>query len=183
MAEIKTELPGKKVRLRIVKPSDAEAIYRNIKDKAMVQWTSHIPHPYPRPLADQYMRLCRRLWRVGAQYTFSVFSKETGELVGLTGLMRVNGKHKNAELGYWVGKKYWNRGYATEAVGLILQFGFKQLKLERIYAGTYDKNMPSQKVLQRCGFKHEGTMRKAVYRYRGWHDMYNYGILKSEFKK
>ncbi|MCP4713092.1 MAG: GNAT family N-acetyltransferase [Planctomycetes bacterium] len=182
MAEINTELPGKKVRLRKVKPSDAEAIYHNIKDKAMVKWTSHIPHPYPRSLADQYMRLCQKLWREGTQYTFSVFSQETCELVGLAGLMHVNGKHKNAELGYWVGKKYWNQGFATEAVGLVLQLGFKHLKLERIYAGTYDKNIPSQKVLTSCGFKHEGTMRKAVYRYRNWHDMYNFGILKSECK-
>ena len=69
----------------------------------------------------------------------------------------------------------------TEAVRLILKFGFGNLKLHRIYAKLFKENTGSVRVLEKCGFKLEGRMREERYRYGKWHDALKYGILESEF--
>ena len=74
-------------------------------------------------------------------------------------MKNVDHKSRCAEIDYWLGKNYWRRGLATEAMRLVLKFGFKKLKLHRIHAHTFEKNIASRKVLEKCGFKIEGIMR------------------------
>ncbi len=91
-------------------------------------------------------------------------------------------KNKKAELGYWLGKKHWGKGYVTQAVKLILNFGFNKLKLHKIYARLLAENIGSRKVLEKAGFKFEGTFKEHEYRHKRWHDVLNYGILRKDYK-
>ena len=81
-----------------------------------------------------------------------------GSVIGAVALENIK-KHK-AELGYWLGKKYWNKGIMTEAIRIMTDIGFKKLKLARIYAYTFPKNTSSRKVLEKNGYKLEGLLRK-----------------------
>lgn len=80
------------------------------------------------------------------------------EVIGGISLMKIEG-HK-AELGYWLGKKYWNQGIMTEAIKLITNFGYNKLRLKRIYAYVFSKNKASARVLEKNGYKYEGLLRK-----------------------
>jgi RimJ/RimL family protein N-acetyltransferase len=71
--------------------------------------------------------------------------------VGVAGLMQVKSQDR-AEIGYWIGKPYWGKGYASFAVQQLLAFAFNQLQLSLVYAHVLDYNAASKKVLEKNGF-------------------------------
>jgi RimJ/RimL family protein N-acetyltransferase len=178
---MRLEFHGKRVSIRPLRSSDAPALYENVKDREIVTWTVSIPHPYPKDGALKFIRKTRYNIRKRKSYTFAIVLKETGTVIGVVELMTFDWENKNAEIGYWLGKKRWGEGLMTEAVRLILNFGFGKLRLHRIYAKLFEENTGSATVLEKCGFTLEGRMREARYRYGKWHDALRYGILESEF--
>ena len=97
------------------------------------------------------------------------------------GLMNVSREHEKAELGYWIGKPYWNNGYASEAAISVLKFGFEDLDLRRIHAHHLSRNPVSGRVLQKIGMQHEGHLRQHILKWGKYEDIDMYGILKTEF--
>lgn len=63
-----------------------------------------------------------------------------------------------AEIGYWLGESFWGKGYATEALQAMIAYSFEKLRLTRLLAGAYQENIPSQKVLEKRGFRHRQTI-------------------------
>lgn len=182
MKNTKLELDEKRIKIRKLKLSDAKDIYENVKDKEIVKWTWNIPHPYSKKESIKFIRRSQYRLKKKKAYTFGIVLKETDKVIGVIDLLKVDWKNKNAELGYWLGKKYWKKNIMTGAVKLILKFGFEELKLHRIYACTFEKNIGSKKVLEKCGFKQEGITIEALFRYNRWHNKLDYGILKSRYK-
>lgn len=71
---------------------------------------------------------------------------------------------KSAEIGYFIGEPYWNKGIVTKAVNLITKYGFEQLDVVRIYTGVFDYNKASQRVLEKCGFTKEAVFKNAIFK-------------------
>jgi RimJ/RimL family protein N-acetyltransferase len=89
----------------------------------------------------------------------------SGEYVGNISLAPCDNVHrKTAEIGYFVGEPYWNKGIMTTAVNLITEYGFRELGFARIHTGVYEFNPASQRVLEKCGYTKEGIFRKNVFR-------------------
>jgi RimJ/RimL family protein N-acetyltransferase len=170
-------IEGKMILLRELKPSDANDLYENVKDKAVVKWTLRIPHPYPRNGAVKFIKTCNANFKKKNSYTFGIVVKEIGKVVGTISLKDVDWNDRNAELGYWIGKNYWGKGYSTEAAKLITLFGFEELRLHRIYAKLFAENIPSRKVLEKAGYIFEGTFKEDRFRYGRWHDTLGFGLL------
>ena len=104
--------------------------------------------------------------------------KDTGTPMGTIGLYKYSETHRRAEMGYDLLKEYWGNGYISEAVRAITNYGFNDLGLIRIEATVDQENSRSIRVLERAGFKHEGTLLKRYY-YRGrFHNELYYGIIK-----
>lgn len=89
-------------------------------------------------------------------------------------------KYNNAEVWFKFDPKFWNRGYATEALNLILQFGFNDLKLHRIEAGCAIGNSGSIKVLEKVGMLRESHTRQLLPLKSGWSDNYGYAKLTTD---
>ncbi len=102
-------------------------------------------------------------------------------VVGAVGLHLVP-RHMRAELGYWIGVPYWNRGFATEAAAAMLGFGFAELGLHRIVARHFPRNPASGRVLQKLGMIREGTQRDHVVRWDQLEDLECYAILEDEWR-
>jgi ribosomal-protein-alanine N-acetyltransferase len=103
-------------------------------------------------------------------------------VIGAVGLHYWNQYHRRAEAGYGLAHAYWGRGIGSEALRAILQFGFDQMGLNRIYARTIADNHESVRMLERLGFQREGTMRKHSWEDDGtFHDSAFYGLLMGEF--
>jgi len=102
-----------------------------------------------------------------------------GEFCGMIGLFPKNDVYKySGELGYWLGEPFWGKGIATQALQLICIHAFEELGLERVYAGVFDYNKGSAKVLEKNGFQKEGVMRRAVFKNGEFCDEVIYGKIK-----
>jgi len=114
-------------------------------------------------------------------YTFVIETKEDYEFVGLFGLKLGKTKYNNAEIWYKLDPQHWNKGFATEAVKCVFDFGFNHLKLHRIHAGSAVENFSSINVLEKVGMIREGHARKTLPLLTGWSDNYEYAILDTDF--
>jgi RimJ/RimL family protein N-acetyltransferase len=139
------------------------------------------PNPYTEENAVEFVEYSNDMLNSKTEYHLGIFLKADSTLIGVLGLMHVDMKNKKAELGYWLGKKYQRHGYATEALDIILHFGFLNLGLERVYAQTFSFNEGSKRLLEHIGFTLEGRLRKNTLLDEGFIDDYVYGLLKSEF--
>lgn len=88
------------------------------------------------------------------------YNKQFCGMVGLLGQSDVY--KKTAEIGYWIGEPYWNKGIATVAVKLLTVYGFDQLDVIRIHAGIFEYNIGSMKVLTKNGYEKEGVFKKSI---------------------
>ena len=115
---------------------------------------------------------------------FAIVCRKNNEHIGNVKIGAVHPHYNHADISYFIGEKeYWHKGLATEAISLVCQFGFEQLSLHRIEAGTYDCAEGSWHALEKCGFKREGTFREQVYFMGRYINVYRYGLLKENFDK
>jgi RimJ/RimL family protein N-acetyltransferase len=163
--------------------SDADSITENIRDKAIIKWLLVVPYPYRKKDAVSFIRSRRNERRTRRSYTFGISLKGGKDLIGIIDLSDIDWVDKKAEMGYWIGKKFWGLGLMTEAINLLARFGFRELKLNKIYARVFEENIASMKALEKNKFRHEGVLRNEVYKYRRWIDEHYYGLLKTEYKK
>lgn len=117
------------------------------------------------------------------QYTFTVELIEGNKFIGLIGINLGKEKYKNAEVWFQYDFNFWNKGYATESLRKVLNFGFETLKLHRIEAGCAIENIGSINVLEKVGMVREAHTRKLLPLKSGWSDNYGYAILSTDIRK
>ncbi|WP_223067591.1 GNAT family N-acetyltransferase [Paenibacillus caui] len=104
-------------------------------------------------------------------YAFGIFKNDDDALIGTISLFQViRGSLQSAFIGYFLDKKHNGKGYATEAVQLICEYAFGELKLHRIEAGVMPHNIASMRVLEKAGFHKEGIAQKNVKIHGKWED-------------
>ncbi|KAA5532446.1 GNAT family N-acetyltransferase [Taibaiella lutea] len=118
-----------------------------------------------------------------SQYVFCIELNESNRFIGLIAINKGRPKLRRAEVWFKIHKDYWNRGYTTEALIKILEFGFNHLHLHRIEAGCAVENIASARVIEKAGMIREGMCRKDLPIRGMWKDSYSYAILEEEFNK
>lgn len=175
-------LTGKLIRLRPLKRSDIESITTNANNPDVAKYLPLLPHPYTIDDARKWINISQALSRKNTGFHFGIERVSESGIIGVIGLDNLNRNDKNAETGYWLAQPYWGKGFVPEAVKLILGFAFDILKLHRVYAVTHGGNSRSIRVLEKAGFTHEGTWRKASWMDNVWSDVYAWGILEEEWR-
>lgn len=168
--------------LRPLAPEDATSIWQMAGDRDIAAQSTRIPHPYEKEDAVLWIESQKEECLKGTQLNFAITDRSNGTLLGIIGLLHINRDNETAEMGYWVGKTYWNRGYATEAVKAVLNYSFRILGLNRIYSHYMKKNPASGRVLAKCGFLHEGSLRQHVKKWGIFEDIEVCAILEAEFR-
>ncbi len=147
------------VLLRELMDSDLNklAIYAN-NDKVSINLRDGFPKPYTIESAKTFKKM------VDSQNPKTFFAIEyQNDYVGNISLSQGSDVYrKSAEIGYFVGEPFWNKGIATKAVNLITEWGFSHLDIVRIYTGVFDYNQASQRVLLKCGFVQEAVFEKSI---------------------
>ncbi len=133
---------------------------KNISNKKIAKNTLRIPYPYTPKDASFWILQNRKLQKKKIKIAMNFAIDINGEIVGGIGLNKIEGHE--AELGYWLGEKYWGKGIMTFAVKALTKYAFDKLGLRRIYAYVFPPNKASAKVLQKAGYKYEGKLRKHV---------------------
>ena len=159
---------------------DAKRVQELAGNKKIADTTLLIPHPYPDGAAEEWIHKILEKAENGEANVFAITLKETLEVIGAVGLS-FNKKYNSAEIGYWIGVPYWNKGYATEAAGVVIEFGFNELNFNKIHASYMANNPSSGKVMIKNGMQKEGHFRKHVIKNNEYHDTIFYGILKEDY--
>jgi RimJ/RimL family protein N-acetyltransferase len=166
--------------LRPFSVDDAPAVEVLAGAAEVADTTLHIPHPYPPGAAEQWIGTHARDWASGTGATYAVTAADTGEVMGAIGLT-IAPAHARAELGYWIGVPYWNRGYCTEAGRAMLRLAFGSLALHRVQARHLTRNPASGRVMQKLGMRPEGIARHAIRKGDRFEDLAMYAILADEW--
>ncbi len=157
---IKTE----RLALRPFRPHDGPAVEKFAGDWDVARMTTKIPHPYPAGAGQAWIAAHAAARRDGSNYPFAVTCEN--ELVGCVGLnnlergswgQRVPDDRTTVELGYWIGRPFWGRGFATEARAAAIEFAFDWLGKTHLVAGCFKDNACSRRVLEKHGFAVDGS--------------------------
>jgi len=153
------ELVGMRCLVRPFAAADAASVAAAADDRRIwLQLRDLFPHPYRLADAETYIA---RVASVDPPRSLAIVvgAAAVGG-VGLEPMTDVN--RRSAEIGYWLGTAYWGRGIATEAVGLVTQWAFDAHQLLRIFAQPFASNLASRRVLEKAGYRLEGTMRSSA---------------------
>ncbi|MDD2251750.1 MAG: GNAT family N-acetyltransferase [Dehalococcoidales bacterium] len=178
----KAELVTERILLRCFSTDDCRDVVSLLGDPDIAANTLNIPYPYEYSVADDWIKSHEENFKSGKGAVFAITDRETGKLIGAIGL-NIEAADEKAELGYWIGKKFWHAGYATEAGKAILEYGFTSLGLNRIFARHLGRNPASGRVMQKLGMKHEGCLRRDIKKSGRFEDLELYGILKDDYEK
>jgi len=103
-----------------------------------------------------------------------------GEAAGAIGLHLQNDIYrKNAELGYWLAEPYWGKGIITQAIIQMVDYGFRNWDINRIYARPFGYNMASQRALEKAGFVLEAKLEKTIFKNGEYIDELIYAVRKN----
>ena len=136
-----------RLRLRALDYRDARRIAVLAGDWDIARMTGRIPHPYSDELAEQWISDL-----ADGECVRGIVHQNV--LVGLCGYMPENGA---AEIGYWIGKPWWGRGFATEAAGALIDYCFHEVGFERVTCGHFVDNPASARVISKLGFRYTGV--------------------------
>jgi len=176
------KLKSKRITLRTFTLDDAKEVQKLTGDAKIAETTLDIPHPYPNGAAEEWISTHQKEYEENKSIIWAITKNDNDELVGAIGFT-LRPEFNKAEFGFWIGVSFWNKGYASEALSLILKYGFKELKLNKIYAHHFQTNPASGKVMLKNGLKEEGYLREDIIKNGEYIDVIIYSILRSEYDK
>ncbi len=159
---------------------DAPEVQRLAGDREVADTTLAIPHPYELDHALAWIEQQQQESIGGPNVSFAVRLLSTGSLIGCVGLREIDPEHRQAELGFWIGRDWWGQGYAREAARAVVRFGFDTLHLNRICAHHMARNPASGRVLLAAGMQREGVLRQRVKKWGKYEDVVLYAILRTD---
>ncbi len=154
---------------------DAEDLAKLANNKNVAQFMADVfPHPYSVENAKTFIAFAT------SNNTSTIFAIVVdGKPAGSIGLhLQTDILRKNAEIGYWLGEAYWGKGIITNVIPQIIDYGFKNMDIIRIFARIIGTNITSRKVVEKCGFKLEGQYEKTLYKNGEFLDEYIYAVRK-----
>jgi RimJ/RimL family protein N-acetyltransferase len=145
-------LETERLILRAPRLGDAKVLAALANDKRIAENTRRIPHPYKRSDADDFISAVNVPGPDG-EVAFLITLRD-GPVVGACGIAMQDGA---PDVGYWLGVKYWSKGYATEATRAVIDYAFTELGHDSLSAGARVTNPASRRILEKCGFQWTGV--------------------------
>lgn len=169
------------LKLRPFHMEDAPRVAELCGEWEIAATTANIPHPYDQNMAEEWIATHGQAFKEGDAVTVAITRSADGQLIGAIGLHIIE-PDRLAEIGYWIGKPYWNQGYATQAAQALIEYGFDHFDLNRIQARHMTKNPASGRVMEKAGMSFEGVLRQSIFRWGSFEDAAMYSILRREFE-
>ena len=176
-------LIGNRVRLRGIDKSDLAAFVRWLNDPEV---RCHLEILAPLSMGQEENWYADMLSQPAIAQPLGIEINDGGSwvLIGDTSFININQTDRNAEVGIFIGERqYWDQGYGSEALQLMLKYGFETLNFHRIYLRVYETNPRGVRCYQKIGFTEEGRMRNHHYLEGKYIDVIIMGILKNEWFK
>lgn len=163
------------ITLRNWQEKDIKSLAKNANNKKI--WDNlrdEFPYPYTELAAKQWIEIANR------DNPITNFAIEyNGNAIGGIGIIKQTDVfRKNAEIGYWLGEKYWNKGFATKALNAMVQYTFENFDVNRLFAHVFESNISSIRVLTKCGFTEEACLNNAIIKNNIFQNCYIYSFIK-----
>ena len=171
-------LTGRITRLRALDTSDAETMWPWYQDHEFSVLDGNI-YPSSRSTIEEFLRSLPA--PSFGDVSLGIETHE-GALIGIIRLKRVRAEDRSADFGIAIAKPWWDRGYGTDATETIPRFAFEEMGLYRVRFTVQDHNARARRVYEKCGFVEEGVLRQARWRFGGWVDVVQMGLLETEFR-
>ncbi len=147
-----------RLRLRRFERGDLMAVYGWASDPEVSRYAFWETHESPVD-TQGFLELCFREYEAKGIGPWAVERRDTGELIGNCSFGRIVPEERRLELAYFFARSQWGQGFAAEAVGALIEFGFRQLKARRIEARCVPANRASERVMQKAGLRYRGLLR------------------------
>lgn len=173
------ELHTPRLHLRPLLLRDADAVYAYARDAEVARhtlWDAHTSIEDSRT----FLALIASRYESGVALDWGI--EADGVLVGTIGFFDRREDHRRAEVGYALARSWWGRGVMVEALRAVLGYGFDRLGLHRIVASARVENGASRRVLEKVGFRLEGTARQHLSVKGHWWDVALFGLLVTEWE-
>ncbi len=180
----KYTLGTERLTLKIIAISDAEIISQRANNYDIYQTTLRIPFPCTLDSVVEWIKKTEHHNKHSDDdhiYTFSIYSKQINQPIGIIGL-ETKTLNNNAEVGYWLSQEFWNQGFMTEALKAVINFGFKTLNLNKIYAEHMLTNPASARVMKKAGMQYQARLVQEVKKEGDYLDVESYYILQQDYK-
>jgi len=172
---------GKRVRLRGVEKKDITKFVGwlndpEVRDNLLIYW------PITEWEEAEWFEGLQKRDQAEKPLAIEVNTPDGWQLIGNSGFHHVDWKNRSAEVGIFIGDKdYWNQGYGSEAMHLLLKVGFDRLNLNRIYLQVFDSNPRAVRAYEKVGFVHEGRLRQDIFLNGNYVDVLMMSVLRSEW--
>jgi RimJ/RimL family protein N-acetyltransferase len=163
-------------KLRPWRLDDLESLVAYANDPDIAQnMTDAFPHPYTEEKGKAFIEYAMK---GNPTHIFTI--EVLGEAAGGIGIHpQQDIMRKNAELGYWLAKNYWGHGIISRAIPQMIDYGFRNFDITRIYARPFGTNLASQRVLEKCGFKLEARLEQVIFKNGQFLDELIYAFRKT----
>lgn len=163
--------------LREFTGADEADVHEYAADPAVSQYMDWGPNSPEITHQHIHKRLLEQQAWPRAEVTLAIELREEGKLIGGFRLDIFDRRNGHADFGFVINRRYWNRGYATEATRAVLDRAFDALRLHRVIATCDTRNVGSARVMEKAGMRREAHFRKDVFQKGEWRDSYLYAIL------
>lgn len=175
------KIETKRLLLRAIEKSDAQALYKTFSDEKAMKYFGM----YPMNTMAEVVQLIENFhmtFNNQAGIRLAIVSKDTQQVMGTCGFHQYSQRHARAEVGFELNGAYQHQGYAREAVEALIKWGFDVVGLHRIEAVTYPENNASMTLLEKLGFEKEGLLRDYVILRDQPQDLWMYSLLQEDYR-
>ena len=173
-------LETKRLIFREFKESDFQAVHAYASDIEVVRYMEFGPNIEKDTIYFIQTQMQHQNEQPRRIFDLALIHKADSKLIGACSIVIAHPQNKEGFIGYILNKDYWNQGYITEAAGEIIKFGFKELRLHRIYATCHPDNIGSYRVMDKIGMQREGVLREDKFVRGKWRDSCIYSILEQD---
>lgn len=175
-------IQGERVRLRACERQDLPLFVAWLNDAEVIR-TLSVALPLSMTDEERWFENMSTSDPAEHIWVIEAMSEGAWKPIGNCAMMQINWINRSGGLGIFIGEKtFWNRGYGTEAMRLLVKFGFESLNLNRIWLDVFESNPRAIRVYEKVGFTKEGCKRQEVFKDGQYHDLYFMSILRSEYE-
>ena len=173
---------GERIRFRAMKKDDLPLFVKWLNDPEVKEGLL-VASPFSLEDEEDWYANMRNKPQEERHLVIEILIEDTWKPIGNCGLFGINWRSRHAEFGIVIGaKQYWNKGYGSEALGLILKYGFNTLNLNRIALRVFANNPRAIRSYEKVGFIKEGCMREAHYQDGVYIDVFMMSMLRSDWQ-
>ena len=168
----------------IIRPmfkSDADKIFKYKSNKNANQFQGWIPNTVEDVTEFIDKRISSEMDKEGTWFQFVILTKIENEIIGDIGMHFISNLNKLAELGITIDIKFQGKGFAAEAMNAAINFLFRELGKHRIICSLDPRNLKSEALVKRLGFRKEGHFKKSLFLHNEWVDDVIYALLNEEW--